>query len=131
MKQITELQKHIGAYFKTREVYAQHRKFPPKMQEELYAQYASAIVSCEAAKRYFDSLGLTGEEKERRIAPLLKHVPIRGPSFSILIVPQRCRRDFCFLPVKLPSARGASFNSIETDAPDRSSAATDPTAPAP
>ena len=56
---------------------------------------------------------------------------IYGLSLPILIVPQRCRRDFCFLPVKLHSARGASFNSIETYAPDRSSAATDPTAPAP
>ena len=58
MKEISELQKHIGAYHKTREVYAQYRKLPPKKQAEFYAEHASAIISCEAAKRYFDSLGL-------------------------------------------------------------------------
>ena len=58
MKEIAELQKHIGAYHKTREVYAQYRRLPPKKQKEFYAQHASAIISCEAAKRYFDGLGL-------------------------------------------------------------------------
>ena len=58
MAEISELQKHIGAYSKTREVYAQYRRLPPKKQEEFYAQHASAIISCEAAKRYFDNLGL-------------------------------------------------------------------------
>ena len=58
MKEISELQKHIGAYHKTREVYAQYRKLPPKKQTEFYAEHASAIISCEAAKRYFDGLGL-------------------------------------------------------------------------
>ena len=58
MKEISELQKHIGAYFKTREVYAQYRKLPPKKQEDFYAEHASAIISCEAAKRFFDGLGL-------------------------------------------------------------------------
>ena len=58
MKEISELQRHIGAYHKAREVYAQYRRLPPKKQEEFYAQHASAIISCEAAKRYFDSLGL-------------------------------------------------------------------------
>ena len=58
MKKIAELQRHIGTSHKTREVYAQYRRLPPKKQKEFYAQHASAIVSCEAAKRYFDSLGL-------------------------------------------------------------------------
>ncbi len=31
---------------------------PPKKQKQFYAEHASAIISCEAAKRYFDSLGL-------------------------------------------------------------------------
>ena len=30
MKEISDLQKHIGAYSKTREVYAQYRRLPPK-----------------------------------------------------------------------------------------------------
>lgn len=58
MREITELQKHIGVYGKTREVYVQYRKLPPKKQEDFYAEHASTIISCEAAKRYFDSLGL-------------------------------------------------------------------------
>ena len=58
MKEISELQKHIGTYGKTREIYAQYRKLPPKKQAEFYAQHVSAIISCEAAKRFFDGLGL-------------------------------------------------------------------------
>lgn len=58
MREIAELQKHIGTYSKTREVYAQYRKLPPKKQEEFYAEHASVIISCEAAKRFFDGLGL-------------------------------------------------------------------------
>ena len=58
MKEISKLQKHIGTYGKTREIYAQYRKLPPKKQAVFYAEHASAIISCEAAKRYFDGLGL-------------------------------------------------------------------------
>ena len=58
MQEISELQKHIGVYGKTREIYAQYRRLPPKKQEEFYAEHASTIISCEAAKRYFDGLGL-------------------------------------------------------------------------
>ena len=58
MKEIAELQKHIGAYSKTREVYAQYRRLPPKKQAQFYAEHTGEIISCEAAKRYFDSLGL-------------------------------------------------------------------------
>ena len=58
MEEISVLQKHIGAYSKTREIYAQYRRLPPKKQEEFYAEHASAIISCEAAKRFFDGLGL-------------------------------------------------------------------------
>ena len=58
MEEISALQKHIGAYGKTREIYAQYRRLPPKKQEQFYAEHASAIISCEAAKRFFDGLGL-------------------------------------------------------------------------
>lgn len=34
MKEISELQKHIGTYGKTREIYAQYRKLPPKKQAD-------------------------------------------------------------------------------------------------
>ena len=58
MKDISELQKHIGAYIKTKEIYAQYRKLPPRRQEKFYNEHSSEIRSCQATKRYFDSLGL-------------------------------------------------------------------------
>ena len=58
MKDISELQKHIGAYIKTREIYTQYRKLPPRKQEKFYNEHNNEIRSCQAAKRYFDSLGL-------------------------------------------------------------------------
>ena len=58
MKDISELQKNIGAYSKTRETYAQYRKLPPRKQEKFYNEHSSEIRSCQAAKRHFDSLGL-------------------------------------------------------------------------
>ena len=67
MKEITELQKHIGAYMKTREIYAEYRKLPPKKQNKYYEQHRSQIDACRAAKKYFDSLGL---EKLPRIEKL-------------------------------------------------------------
>lgn len=54
----TELQRQIGTYGKTREVCAQYRNLPPKKQKDFYAEHASAIIFCEAAKRFFDGLGL-------------------------------------------------------------------------
>lgn len=58
MRGISELQKHIGAYVKTREIYAQYRKLPPKKQARFYDEHTSDIIICQAAKRHFDSLGL-------------------------------------------------------------------------
>ena len=58
MKDISELQKHIGAYGKTREIYAQYRKLTGSKREKFYEQHSSEITACQAAKRYFDSLGL-------------------------------------------------------------------------
>ena len=58
MKDISELQKHIGAYGKTREIYAQYRKLAGRKREKFYEQHSSEITACQAAKRYFNSLGL-------------------------------------------------------------------------
>lgn len=57
-EEIRELQKHIGTYGKTRDVYAQYRKLAGKKQQRFYEDHTSEILSCQAAKRYFDSLGL-------------------------------------------------------------------------
>ena len=58
MKDIFELQRHIGAYSKTREIYAQYRKLTGRKQDKFYEQHSSEIMACQAAKRHFDSLGL-------------------------------------------------------------------------
>ena len=58
MKDISELQEHIGAYSKTREIYAQYRKLAGRKREKFYKQHSSEITACQAAKRCFDSLGL-------------------------------------------------------------------------
>jgi len=52
------LQRNIGTYFKTREVYAQYRKLKGRKQAKFYEQHTSEIAACQAAKHYFDSLGL-------------------------------------------------------------------------
>lgn len=59
MKDISELQRHIGTYSKTREVYVQYRKLTGRKQAKFYEQHSSEIEGCQAAKRYFNSLGLT------------------------------------------------------------------------
>ncbi|NCE75528.1 relaxase [Anaerotruncus sp. X29] len=58
MKDISELQRHIGTYSKNREVYAQYRKLTGRKQAKFYEQHTSEIEGCQAAKWYFDSLGL-------------------------------------------------------------------------
>ena len=58
IKDISELQRHIGTYSKTREVYAQYRKLTGRKQAKFYEQHTSEIEGCQAAKRYFNSLGL-------------------------------------------------------------------------
>lgn len=58
MKGISELQKHIGAYSKTREIYAQYRKLTGRKQEKFYKKNAGEITTCQVAKRHFDSCGL-------------------------------------------------------------------------
>ncbi len=58
MKEISELQKHIGAYRKNRDIYVEYRRLAPKKQATFYEQHRSQIVLCEAAKRYFDYCGM-------------------------------------------------------------------------
>ena len=58
MKDISELQRHIGTYSKTREVYAQYRKLTGRKQTKFYEQHSREIEDCKEAKRHFDSLGL-------------------------------------------------------------------------
>ena len=58
MKDISEVQRYIGTYSKTREVYAQYRKLTGRKQAKFYEQHSRGIEDCKEAKRYFNSLGL-------------------------------------------------------------------------
>ncbi len=58
MKEISELQRHIRAYRKNRDIYAEYRRLPIKKQAAFYEKYRHQIVLCEAAKKFFDELGL-------------------------------------------------------------------------
>ena len=56
LKDITALQKHIGIYSKTRNVYAAYRK--AGYSKKYLAEHGDDIAAHKAAKQYFDSLGL-------------------------------------------------------------------------
>lgn len=58
MKDISELQRNIGTYSKTREIYMQYRKLTGRKQAKFYEQHSREIDDCKEAKRYFNSLGL-------------------------------------------------------------------------
>jgi len=56
LEQISTLQRHIGTYRKTRDIYIRYRK--AKDKRTFYAEHEDAIDRHEAAKEYFDRLGL-------------------------------------------------------------------------
>lgn len=55
-KEIAALQKHIGTYSKTLDVYRQYRD--GGWNKKFYAAHESDIIAHKAAKKHFDSLGL-------------------------------------------------------------------------
>lgn len=56
MKEISELQKHISNYSRTREVYVQYRK--AGYNKKYYAEHEGEILLHQSAKKAFDALGL-------------------------------------------------------------------------
>jgi len=52
LQDISHLQKHIGAYVKTKDVYAEYKR--RKFNKKFYAENEKAINDCKAAKAYFD-----------------------------------------------------------------------------
>jgi len=56
LEQISTLQRHIGTYRKTRDIYVQYRR--AKDKRTFYAEHEDAIDRHQAAKEYFDRLGL-------------------------------------------------------------------------
>jgi hypothetical protein len=59
LKEITTLQRHIGTYRKTRDTYKQYISLPPKKRKDFYETHRADITLHQAAKKYFDSMGLT------------------------------------------------------------------------
>ena len=57
-KEISELQKHIGTYIKTRTVYEAYRKGGQK--QKYYDEHATDIILHRTAKKYFDEQGFKG-----------------------------------------------------------------------
>jgi hypothetical protein len=68
MNEITELQKHIGTYGKTRDVYAQYKR--SGWNEKFYEEHHADIALHRAAKKYFDDLGYGRDKKLPTIAAL-------------------------------------------------------------
>ena len=56
MDEISELQKHIGTYGKTRDVYAKYKA--SGWNDKFYEEHRADIILHRAAKKYFDGLGL-------------------------------------------------------------------------
>ena len=56
MKEITQLQKHIGSYGKTKDTYTAYRK--TGYSKKFFTDHEDEIIRHKAAKKYFDSLEL-------------------------------------------------------------------------
>jgi len=54
--EISKLQKHIGAYIKTKDIYAEFKQ--RKFSKKFYAENKNSIEICKAAKRFFDEKNL-------------------------------------------------------------------------
>jgi hypothetical protein len=61
LNEIAKLQKHIGAYSKTRDVYRQYRN--GGWSKKFYADHKSDVDAHRAAKKYFDSLSYGRDKK--------------------------------------------------------------------
>jgi uncharacterized protein YeeX (DUF496 family) len=68
MAEISELQKYIGQYGKTRDVYSQYIK--SKRNADFYEEHRADITLHMAAKKYFDGLGYGKNKKLPTIASL-------------------------------------------------------------
>jgi hypothetical protein len=72
LTEITELQKHIGAYGKTLDVYRQYRALSKQKRPAFYEANKSAIDAHRAAKEYFNSQGYGEDKKLPRMETLKK-----------------------------------------------------------
>ena len=70
MAEITELQKYIGQYGKTRDVYTQYKK--SGWSEKFYEEHRADITLHRAAKKYFDDAGYGVNNKKLPTIAALK-----------------------------------------------------------
>jgi len=56
LKEIPPMQKHIGTYVKTKDVYAEYKR--RKFSKKFYSENDKAINDCKTAKAFFDEKGL-------------------------------------------------------------------------
>ena len=56
LKEIPLLQKHIGTYIKTKDVYTEYKR--RKFSKKFYTENEKAITDCKTAKAFFDEKGL-------------------------------------------------------------------------
>jgi hypothetical protein len=68
MNEITVLQKHIGTYGKTRDIYNQYKK--SGWSEKFYEEHRADITLHRAAKKYFDDAGYGKDKKLPTISSL-------------------------------------------------------------
>ena len=86
---INTLQKHIGAYGKTKDVFFQYRR--AKNKRKFYLENETAIETCKAAKAYFNSLGL---EKIPTIKALQQEYATLSAEKKTLYSGYNARRDY-------------------------------------
>jgi predicted transglutaminase-like protease len=67
-REIAELQRHIGTYGKTRDVYKQYLN--AKSREKFFEEHRADITLHKAAKKYFDEQGYGKDKKLPMIASL-------------------------------------------------------------
>ena len=72
-KEISDLQKQIGTYSKTREIYAEYNKIQsPKKRADFFEAHRADITLHQTAKNYFDGLGFSKNNPLPKIDALRK-----------------------------------------------------------
>ncbi len=93
-KEIAELQKHIGTYGKTKEIYRLYRSLPTaQKREDFFENHRADLTLHQAARKHFDSLGL---KKLPPMAELKKE-------YAVLAAEQK--RTTCYAHRRSSSAR--------------------------
>ncbi|MCD7845211.1 MAG: relaxase/mobilization nuclease domain-containing protein [Oscillospiraceae bacterium] len=115
MKAISDLQRQISSYGRTKEIYVQYKKLPRKKQAQFYEDHREDIILHENAKRHFDSLGL---EKLPSIKALKQEYAVLSAENKRLYPQQKAARKKM---IDLLTAKGnvERFLEIKIEQPER------------